>query len=196
MKKTADTHHPVHELIAERWSPRAFAETSVSESDLRSILEAARWAASAFNEQPWAFIVASRDDGDAFETALSGLVDGNRTWARSAGAVLFSFAKTHFARNDKPNRHAFHDVGLATAQLTLEATARGLAVHPMSGILPDVIRETYAVPEGWEIVAGLAVGHPGDAAALPEDLRSKETGPRKRNPQSDFVFNGGWGTPR
>lgn len=186
-KHPAETQYPIHELVEARWSPRAFTGENLPESDLRSVLEAARWAASCFNEQPWAYIVATRDDGEAFEKALLGLNEKNRAWAKDAGAVLFAVAKKTFDHNGKPNRHAWHDVGAANAQLTVEATARGLGVHQMAGIERDVIVEQYGVPDDWEVVDGLVVG---------KTQPDEETKPRRRKPQSDFVFTGGWGQSR
>ena len=187
MKNPAEVDHPIHELVQNRWSPRAYDGETVSDEDLRSLLEAARWAPSSYNEQPWVYIVATRADGEAFEKALAGLNEFNRGWAKDAGAVLFSVAKTTFARNGKRNAHAWHDVGAATAQLTLEATARGLAVHQMAGIERDVIVEQYGIPKSWEVVAGIAIGRVKDDA---------EAGGRKRNPQSTFVYSGAWGKAR
>jgi len=195
MDKIADTDHPVHDLVARRWSPRAFESRAVPADDLRAVLEAARWAPSCFNEQPWRFLVARRDDVDAFETMLSCLGESNRVWARNAGALVLTVARETFTHNDAPNAHAWHDVGLASAQLTLEATARGLAVHPMAGIVRDRIREVYAVPDGHAPVTAMAIGYPGSPDALPEALRKREVAPRARRPQPEFVYSGTWGTP-
>lgn len=195
MKKQAATDHPILEPIAGRWSPRAFVPEPVPDEALRSLFEAARWAASCFNEQPWAFVVARREDGEAFERALEGLGERNRRWAQNAGAIAFSFAKRTFERNGKPNRHAWHDVGQAAAHLALEAESRGLSVHQMAGIHPDTIRETYGVPEEWDPVAGIAIGKRGVPESLHEEFRESETSPRRRKPQGDFVFEGGWDVP-
>lgn len=193
MKKPAPVGPRVHELLRERWSPRAFADRGVDPEDLRALLEAAQWAPSCFNEQPWAFVVARREDGEEFERLLGCLVPGNQAWARSAAVLMLSVAKLRFERNGKPNRHAGHDVGLAVAQLTAQATALGLGVHQMAGFDADAARSTYSIPEGWEPMAAIAVGHPGDPDALPDGLRERELGPRSRKPLSDFVFAGEWG---
>src|SRR5438270_6621565 len=141
VQKQASPDHPIHELIARRWSPYAFADRPVSDSDLRSLFEAARWAASSFNEQPWAYVVATKADPDAFERLLSCLVEGNQGWAVAAPVLALGCTSLRFALNNKPNAAAVHDLGLAGASLTLEATARGLSVHQMIGILPDRARE-------------------------------------------------------
>jgi nitroreductase len=193
LKKPAPVGPRVHELIRERWSPRAFADRGVDPGDLRSLLEAAQWTASCFNEQPWAFLVAVREEGEEFARLLGCLVPGNRSWARSAAVLMLSVAKLHFAHNGKPNRHAGHDVGQAAAQLTLQATALGLSVHQMAGFDADAARETYAIPDGWEPMAAIAVGYPGDPASLPEPLRERELGPRQRHPLGELVFAGAWG---
>jgi nitroreductase len=192
MDRTAATDHPIHELFARRWSPRALAPKPVPAALLRSLLEAARWAASAFNEQPWRFIVARREDEDEFDTMLDCLVEGNRTWARNAGVLILTAARATYTHNDRPNRHAWHDLGQAAAHMALQATELGLVVHQMAGILPDKARQIYGVPDGYDVVTGIAVGYPGDPGDLPEALREMETSPRKRKPQAETVYRGAW----
>src|SRR6185437_5594635 len=147
MEKPADTQYPVHDLIRKRWSPRAFADKPVPAEALRSVLEAARWSASSFNEQPWRYIVATRESPQAFQQMLGCLMEKNQRWAKGAPVLMLSFFKKTFSANGRPNRVAPHDVGAASAQLTFEATARGLAVHQMGGIELDKIRSTYHVPD-------------------------------------------------
>lgn len=196
MDRIADTDHPVHDLIARRWSPRSFADRPVDPGDLRSLLEAARWAASSFNEQPWFFLVARRDDPQAFERMLGCLVDGNRTWAKNAAVLMLGVLRNEFVKNGKPNRHAAHDLGLAMGNLSLQATDLGLVVHQMGGILPDVAAEFYGVPEGFTVLTGIAIGYQGDPETLPEGwIRDGEIAPRSRRPQAEFVFEGRWNDP-
>ena len=190
--KAAATTYPVHPLIRERWSPRAFAARPVDRETLSSLLEAARWSASCFNEQPWSFIVARKEDGPAFEQILRCLAESNQAWAQSAPVLMISLARTTFAVSGKPNRHALHDVGAATAQLTVQATSLGLSVHPMAGVERDCIRAEFALPEGVEVVAAIAVGWRGDPETLPEKLREREKGSRERKSLDEMVF-GGWG---
>jgi nitroreductase len=190
--KTAVTRYPVHPFIRDRWSPRAFAARPVDRETLGSLLEAARWAASCANEQPWSFIVARKEDGVAFEQILRCLVPGNQPWAQSAPVLMISLARTTFAGNGKPNRHALHDVGAATAQLTLQATALGLFVHPMAGVDRDCVRAEFELPEDIEVVTAIAVGWPGDPETLPEKLREREKAPRERK-SLDAMVLGGWG---
>jgi nitroreductase len=192
MEKPADVQHPIHELLRRRWSPRAFADRLVEPEALLSLFEAARWAPSSFNEQPWHFIVATRDDREEFDRVLSCLVDGNIAWAKNAPVLMISVAKLKFD-NGKPNRHAYHDVGQAAANLTLEATARGLFVHQMAGIHVEKAREALGIPEGYDPVAALAVGYPGDPEKLSEPYHERELARRSRKPLESFVFNGRWG---
>lgn len=189
----AVTNYPVHDLIASRWSPYSFADRSVSDEELRSLFEAARWAASSFNEQPWSYIVAKKDDAEEFERLLSCLVEVNQVWAKSASALALGISRLNFARNDKPNRAAIHDLGLAAGNLVLEATARGLAVHQMAGIIPEKARELYSIPEGHEPLTALAIGYAGDPADLPGELRVRDGARRPRKLLKEFVFGGKWG---
>jgi nitroreductase len=191
--KKAATDHPVHTLIAKRWSPYAFADRSVSRSDLASLFEAARWAPSSYNEQPWSYIVACREEPEEFERLLSCLVEGNQGWARHAPVLALGVVSLRFRRNDKPNKAAHHDLGLASAQLVLEATARGLAVHQMIGIEPERARETYRIPDGSEALTALAIGYLGDPERAPENRRALDQQPRSRRPLGEFVFAGRWG---
>ena len=195
MQKLAETRYPIHELLRERWSPRAFADRMVEPEKLRSLLEAARWAPSSFNEQPWSFIVATKQHPGEYERLLSCLVEGNVRWAQHAPVLMLSVAKLAFERNQKPNRHAFHDVGLAVENLVIQATALGLAVHQMAGFHVDRAREVYGIPEGHEPVAAMAIGYLDDPGRLPDDLREREVAPRIRKPLESFVFSGQWGQP-
>lgn len=189
-EKMAASDHPVHELVATRWSPSTWADRPVGAEDLRAVFEAARWAASAFNEQPWRYLVATREDAPEFERLLSCLVEANRKWARHAPVLALGLVSLRYAHNGKTNRTAAHDLGLASAGLTFEATARGLAVHQMGGILPDRARELYAIPEGFEALVGMALGYAGEPVG---EFAARDLAPRVRRPQSEFVFGGGFG---
>ena len=193
MQKPAPSDFPVHELIRERWSPRAFADKPVPQNVRRSIFEAARWAPSSYNEQPWAYIVASKDDKASFEKMLSVLVEFNAGWARSAPVLAIAVAELSFANNNTPNRNAQYDTGAATALLSVEATAHGLGVHQMAGFDPDKARQAFGIPAGWEAIAALAIGYPGDPASLPQPLKDREMAPRTRKPLAEFVMAGHWG---
>jgi nitroreductase len=193
VEKIAETQCPIHDLLRRRWSPRAFAERPVEPEKLCSLLEAARWAPSSFNEQPWFFLVAIREDREEFNRMLSCLVEGNVAWAQKAPVLMISVAKLKFEKSGKPNRHAFYDVGQAVADMTTQATSVGLSVHQMAGILVDKAREVYNIPQDYEAVAGIAVGYPGEAETLSGELRERELAPRNRRALESFVFTGGWG---
>jgi nitroreductase len=193
MEKPADATYPIEELLKRRWSPRAFADRPVEPEKLLSLWEAARWSASTANQQPWSFIVATKQDDAEYARLLSCLRENNQQWATRAPVLMVSVAKLRFDANGQPNRHAFHDVGLAVANLIVQATALGLSVHQMAGIYPDRVRELYGVPDGFEPVAGVVLGYAGDPAILPEDLQQRELAPRVRKPLESFVFQGAWG---
>ena len=193
MQKPATAEFPVHDLIRNRWSPRAFADKPVPPEVLRSLFEAARWAPSSYNEQPWAYVVATRDDKDNFAKMLSVLVEFNASWAKNAPVLAIAVAELAFANNNSPNRNAQYDTGAATALLSVEATARGLAVHQMAGFDPHKARQVFEIPPGWEPIAAIAIGYPGDPESLPRSLRDRELAPRTRKPLAEFVMTGRWG---
>jgi nitroreductase len=193
LSKPAQTSVPVHQLISQRWSPRVFENRPVEPQKLRTLFEAARWAASSYNAQPWSFIVATKQDHTNYQRVLDSFVEFNQGWAKSAPVLALSVAQMKFAHNDQPNSHAFHDVGQAAATLQIQAEELGLSVHQMAGILPDKAREIFKIPAGFEVVAGFAIGYPGDPANLPEQLREKEVAPRERKALDSFVFTGLWG---
>ena len=193
MDNLAHTQYPIHKLLARRWSPRAFAGRTVTPDRLGSLFEAARWAASCYNEQPWRFLVAGKGQPQAYEDLLSCLMEANQVWAASAPVLALCLSRKTFARNGSPNAYHRHDLGLATASLALQATALDLYVHVMAGILPDKARETFSVPEEYDIVTALAIGYPGDLEDLPDTLQAAEREPRRRMPLEDLVFSGTWG---
>lgn len=193
MEKPAKTSYPIETLLEQRWSPRAFAECAVEPAILLRLWEAARWSASCTNQQPWYFLVATRDDPVEYARMLSCLRENNQQWASRAPVLMVSVAKMTFDANGQPNRYAYHDVGLAVASLIFQATALGLAVHQMAGFYPDKVRQLYGVPEGFDPVAGIVLGYPGDPAVLPDDLRQRELAPRVRKPIESFVFQKAWG---
>ena len=195
MHKPAPHDAPIHELIRDRWSPRAFSEKAVPADVLRSLFEAARWAPSSNNEQPWAFIVAKREDQENFAKLVSTLVEFNAAWAQHAAALGIAVSELAFAATSSPNRNAFYDTGAAMALLSVEATARGLYVHQMAGFDPVRARQVFGIPEGWEAISAFAIGYPGDASKLPEKLQQREAAPRTRKPLRDFVMTGAWGRP-
>lgn len=193
MHKRAPTDFPVHDFVSERWSPRAFSDKAVPPEVLVSLFEAARWAPSSSNEQPWTYIVATRDDTENFAKLVDVLVPGNSVWAKNAPVLALAVAQLAFAKHGTSNRNAQYDVGAASAWLTVEATSRGLVVHQMAGFDAEKARLAFAIPPGWEPIAAIAIGYPGDPETLPEHLRGREIAPRTRKPLADFVMTGTWG---
>ena len=194
-QKLAQTEYPIHDLIQRRWSPRAFADRPVPPGDLCRLLEAARWAPSSNNEQPWNFILATKENRTEYDRLFSCLVPGNQLWAGQAPALMMSIAKLRFAEDQSPNRHAFHDVGLAMGNFLVQAMALEIFVHQMAGFEVDKARKLFAIPDGFEPVAMIAVGYLGDPNTLPENLRKRELAPRTRKPLDSFVFTARWGEP-
>ena len=194
MKKPANNEFPILDQLRDRWSPRAFSSRPVPAESLRSLLEAARWAPSCFNAQPWRFIIATRESDGEFQAALSCLVEGNQKWAEHAPVLLFAIARMNFD-NGKENRHALYDTGQAMAHLSVQATALGLFVHQMAGIVHEQIQQTYGLPEGYEAASGAAIGYYGKSDSLAENLREMEVAPRARMALSETVYSGAWEQP-
>jgi len=194
MEKLADTRYPIHELIRNRWSPRAFGDRPVETAELYRLFEAARWAPSSFNEQPWGFIVATREKPEAHAAIGDCLVETNR-WGAAAPVLMVSLAKLALSHNDKPNRHAHHDLGLAVGMMLVQATDLGIVSHQLGGFDVARARATLQIPESYDPVAILAFGYPGDAEKLSPELQKKEYAPRKRNDFEDFVWAETFGTP-
>jgi nitroreductase len=193
MDKPAETQFPLHDLLKRRWSPRAFSEQPVGPDMLLTLLEAARWAPSSSNEQPWRFVVATREEPADYDRLLACLLEGNRKWAYRAPVLILSVARMDFEEDGRPNRHAFHDVGLATENLLLQATALGLVAHPMAGFDIEKARADLKIPSGYEPVAMIAVGYPGELSVLPDYLQQRELKPRERKPLTEIAFSGQWG---
>lgn len=192
MEKPAETQFPIHDLLHRRWSPRAFSERMVESDMLRSLFEAARWAPSSNNEQPWHFIVGTRDDPAGYDRLFSCLKEGNKKWAFRAPVLMLSVARLNFEDEGTPNRHAWHDTGMAALSLSLQATALGLIAHQMAGFDVDKARADLGIPAGFEPVAMIAVGYPGDPAILDERLRQRELAPRERKSAREIVAIGRW----
>lgn len=184
--------HPINDLIANRWSPYSFSDVAVSTDDLQALFEAARWSPSSYNEQPWCYIVATKAEPAEFERVLSCLVPQNQLWAKAVPVLALGCTRLNFARNGQPNPHAFHDLGLASGNICLEATARGICVHQMAGILPDKAREVFQIPSDAQAVTGIAIGYAADPSAAPAELRDRDRARRGRKPVGEFLFTGKW----
>jgi len=185
--KAGPAESGVLDIILKRWSPRSYADKPVPSSDLTKVFTAASWAASSTNEQPWRFLVGKKGDA-TYAKILDALVDFNKTWAATAPVLILSVAKKTFTKNGNPNAYALHDVGAASATLSLQATALGLHTHGMGGVDKDRARKNFEIPEGFEVGAAWALGYLGDPDALPESYRAMETAARTRNPLNEFVF--------
>jgi nitroreductase len=191
VKKTAQTDHPILDVIAERWSPRAFdPERVLSEADVAPLFEAARWSASSNNSQPWRFVYAFRGE-PAFEALMAAAVEGNQRWIQRASVLAYSVAKLQ-AEDGSNLWHNRHDTGMALAHLLLQATAAGYAVHPFGGFDSDKVIEAAGIPDGYEPCTGVAIGYPGDPSLLGERGALRELAERSRRPVAEFAFHGHW----
>jgi nitroreductase len=194
-EKRADNLHPINPLIARRWSPRLFDEgRAVEHEKLLSLLEAARWAPSCFNDQPWYYLVFDGSNPDALERARGCLVEGN-AWARRAPLLLLSVARENFSHSQMPNRHAQHDTGAASAYLVLQAVELGLITHQMAGFDSEKARAEFHIPEGYTPMAMMAIGYPyeNDLNNLDEKTRTRELAGRSRRLLRETAFVNDWG---
>jgi nitroreductase len=194
MERAAPTEHEILDLLRRRWSPRAFSDRPVDPGDLARCFEAARWAPSSFNEQPWRFVVGTRERPADHARVLSCLLPANQEWARVAPVVAVACVAQRLARNGRDNPHARHDLGLAVMALTVQAMALDLYVHQMAGIDPGRCRVLLDISEGFEPVTGIAIGHLGDPEQLEGRLREQELAPRVRRALGETVFAGRFGT--
>jgi len=191
MDKSAQTNYPIHDILKKRWSPRAFSAQPVARETLLSLFEAARWAPSAMNLQPWSFVLTSKDEPQAYERLFASLGERNQVWAQSAPVLALAVARRE-REPGKPNNSALYDTGQAVAHLSAQAGALDLYVHQMGGFDKDKARLACGLPEGFEPVVVLAIGYLGDPDGLPDDVRERELGPRARKPLSEVVFDGAW----
>lgn len=196
-KKKIDTQADIHELIATRWSGRAYdPDRFLSRAQIISLLEAARWAPSCYGDQPWRFIVFDKATNiTAHEQALSCLAEGNRQWAQSAPLLLLACADSILSKTGDNNRWGQYDTGAASENLCLQATALGLMVHQMGGFDADKCREIFSIPDQFMPMAMMAVGYQLPEDAIPEDMREREYNPRVRNPLEANFFEASWDSP-
>lgn len=190
-EKPVPTDLPILAQMKRRWSPVSYAAKSLTPDQIATLFEAARWAPSAFNEQPWRYIYATKDDGDVRAALESLLVPGN-AWAKDAHLLIISFAKKTFAKNGKPNRHHMHDLGCASGYMVLQAVELGLIGHQMSGFDHTKANAMLGVPDDFEPGSMIAIGYASDAAAIKPEALQREQSPRTRNEQDVFVFRGKW----
>lgn len=197
MKKPAITRTPIHELLAARWSGRAYdAGRPVSREQVVALLEAARWAPSCYGDQPWRFVVWNRSgDAAGWQQAFECLAPGNQGWVKDAQMLVLATADTLFNHNGQPNRWAQYDTGAAAENLCLQAEALGLMAHQMGGFDPEKVRVLCGVPERYTPMAMISVGFPADPDTFSAEVRERETAPRKRRELGELFFDGAWGKP-
>jgi nitroreductase len=189
MVKIPVTKYPVHELIRSRWSARAFSNQSIDEDTLFTIFEAASWAASSNNEQPWRYIYARREDKKTFHAMVECLMPGNRPWARNAAALILCVIKNTAGAENRPNPIALHDAGLANATLLLQAISQNIYGHMMGGYDRKIAREKFDIPEGYEPVVFIALGYLDSHEMLEEPFKTREVTPRTRKSLDEIVFH-------
>jgi len=187
--KSAPTDVPILEALRERWSPLAISDRPVEDVKIQTLFEAARWAPSSFNEQPWRYVYATKKDGAVRDRLVSLLLPGN-AWAGNAFILVVSFAKKTFTYNGKENRHALHDTGAASAYLAAQCPSLGLVAHQMAGFKVDEANDLLGVPADFVPGSMIAIGYPGNPNDLDPKSQEREKAPRERKPQKEFVFRG------
>ncbi len=192
MEKPIDSALQLHPLIVRRWSPRAFSSITVEKEKLHRIFEAARWAPSCFNEQPWRFLLGVKGEGSTYDRIFSCLAEGNKSWCKNVPVLVALCAKTTFTHNNKPNNWHVYDLGQAAAFITLQAMAEDLFVHQMAGFDANKLKSEFNIPEDFTPVTVMAIGYPGDVSNLPPDLQKNERAPRERHSLSRLVFSEKW----
>lgn len=195
MSKNAETDAPIVNTLAVRWSPVAFSDEPVASADLKSLFEAARWAPSSYNEQPWRYLVGIKGQGDGHARILECLAEGNQGWAKNAPVLVVGVVMRNFSANGKPNKAAEHDLGLAAGNLLIEATVRGLHVHQMIGLDPEALRHAFSIPDDAEAFTALAIGHLDTSSTADPAHKARDNKPRSRIKQTEFVFSDRFGNP-
>ena len=189
MQTSTEFETPVLEVIKTRRSRRAYSSQPIEPEKIKSLFEAARWAPSSNNEQPWAYIYATKDQAELWSKLFDLLNDGNKSWVKDAALLGISLARKNFVLNGKPNSLAKYDLGGANAFLTLQATGLGLNIHQMGGYDHQRAFANLNIPDDYELGAMMAIGYPGDVEQLPENLKQRELAPRHRYVQEEFVMN-------
>ena len=193
---TNPTDYAVLEAITRRWSPYRFQPKVVEDDKILTCLEAARWAASSFNDQPWSWIVARRQDTEAFDKMIGCLLEANQGWAKNAGVLMISVIRPTFAKNQKPNRVALHDLGGAASQMALQATSLGLQIHQMGGINLSQARQVYGIDEDHQPQTAIAIGYPDVSPPASDEAKEwekRQSGARRRQSLAEQTFEEKWG---
>jgi nitroreductase len=176
------------EIITKRWSPYSFSANPVEEFKLKAMLEAAGYAPSSNNEQPWMFVYSTQQNKEVFDDYLGFLVDSNKEWAQHAYALMISMARTKFSYSGKSNRYAFHDTGMAVTNMLLQALAMDVYVHQMGGFSVEKVKEYFKLNDDIEPVAMMAVGYIGDGVSLTPELLERDEKRRPRRSVNEFAF--------
>ena len=194
IQKPADTAQPIENVMAERWSGRAYDPTvMVTSQEITALCEAARWSPSCFGDEPWRYLVCDKNtDESAWKKVLSALVPGNQEWAKNAPVLIVTASVPNFSQNDKPNRWSGYDTGAASISLCLQATAMGLMSHQMGGFDDKVLRESFNIPADIHIWSVIAIGHQAALDNLTEEQLERELSPRKRRPVEQAFFMNKW----
>jgi nitroreductase len=192
MMKQPDAGFTIHPLLAARWSPRAYSHTPVESEKLQRIFEAARWAPSSSNIQPWYFLVGYRGD-EVYKGIAESLVEFNRLWAEEAPILVLTLVKKNSPKGEL-NKSRFYDLGQAVAMLSVQATAEGVYVHQMGGFDADAAARNTSIPDDMEAVTAFTLGYRGDANQLHPNLLRSENSPRSRRPLDETVFAGAYGS--
>ena len=195
--KKIDTQEKIDDLLAKRWSGRAYdVNRQVSQQDIISLLEAARWAPSCFGDEPWRYIVCDKAINEAaWDKAFACLAEGNQSWAVNAPVLILALANTIFSHNDNANRWAQYDTGAATMSLCIQASSLGLMVHQMGGFSADKAADVFSIPDQYTSMAMMTVGYQLAKDKINEELLERESSERKRNPLTEQFFDGEWGKP-
>lgn len=183
------------EIIQERWSPVAFSSSKVEEFKLKAMFEAAGYAPSCNNEQPWLFVYSTQEDKEIFNDFFGFLADGNKLWAKNAYALAISMARTKFSYNDKPNRFAFYDTGMAVTNLLLQAQTLDIYVHQMGGYSIEKVKDYFRLGNDIEPIAMMAIGYLGDGSDLSPELLKRDEKRRPRKSVTEFVFKNSLSQP-
>ncbi len=183
MKEAIQTKPELHPLLSTRFSPRSFDERPVEHDEIQLLMQAAQSAPSCYNQQPWQYIIASKDDRQKYDKMLNILFEKNKEWAQQAPLLMISVAKTDFDHNNQPNPYALYDVGQATAMMLVQAASMGLLAHQMGGFDKEAVKKEYQIPQGYEPVAAIAIGYRSEQDGNPS---------RNRKPIHSFVFAGQW----
>jgi nitroreductase len=183
------------EIIRERWSPYAFSPATVEEFKLKAMFEAAGYAPSANNEQPWIFVYTTKEDTKTFNEYVEFLTVSNQVWAKEAYALVISMARTRFGKSGKINRYAFHDTGMAVSNLLMQALSMDIYVHQMGGFSAEKVKEYFGLNESIEPVAVMAVGYVGDGYSLPDELLKRDELRRPRKQVNEYAFKNKMSNP-